>query len=137
VRFVGFGGDVFRLTAFLSGAAAFTAAHVVEVIAWHEVFAPGGDYPPWFLNAGRAVSFTAACLFCAATAYTWIVRPVRQSWLVAAGNLTAGAVAAMTVVLALSGPGTIFPLALAIGALIAAAACGGGGWIGARLSAVR
>jgi hypothetical protein len=128
---------VFRLTAFLSGAAAFTAAHVIEVIAWHDVFAPVGDYPPWFLNAGRAVAFTAACLFCVSTAHTWVARSVRHSWMVAAANLTAGAVVAMTAVLALSGPGTIFPLALAIGALIAAAACGCGSLIGAWLSASR
>ena len=57
---------MFRLTSFLSGAAAFTAAHAVEVIAWRDVFAPAGDYAPWFLNAGRAVAFTAACLFCQA-----------------------------------------------------------------------
>ena len=125
---------MFRLTAFLSGAAAFAAAHVVEVIAWREVFAPAGDYPPWFLNVGRAVAFTAACLFCASIAYTWVARLVRQSWMVAAGNLTAGAVAAMTAVLMLSGPGTIFPLALAIGALIAAAACAAGVLVGGGLS---
>jgi hypothetical protein len=128
---------VFRLTAFLSGAAAFTAAHAVEVIAWRDVFAPVGDYAPWFLNAGRAVAFTAACLFCVSIAHTWVARSVRDSWMVAAASLTIGAVVAMTVVLALSGPGTIFPLALAIGALIAAAACGCGGLIGARLSASR
>ena len=128
---------MFRLTAFLSGAAAFTAAHVVEVIAWRDVFAPVGDYPPWFLNAGRAVAFTAACLFCVSIAHTWVARSVRHSWMVAAASLTIGAVVAMTVVLALSGPGTIFPLALGIGALIAAAACGSGGLIGARLSAPR
>ena len=128
---------MFRLTAFLSGAAAFTAAHVVEVIAWHDVFAPVGDYPPWFLNAGRAVAFTAACLFCVSIAHTWVARSVRHTWMVATASLTVGAVVAMTVVLALSGPGTIFPLALGIGALIAAAACGSGGLIGARLSARR
>jgi len=128
---------VFRLTAFLSGAATFVAAHVVEAIAWRQVFAPVGDYPPWFLNAGRAVAFTAACLFCASIAYTWVARAIHQSWIVASGNLTAGAAVAMTAVLVLSGPGTIFPLALAIGALIAAAACGCGGFIGARLSALR
>jgi hypothetical protein len=128
---------VFRLTAFLSGAAAFTAAHAVEVIAWRDVFAPVGDYAPWFLNAGRAVAFTAACLFCVSIAHTWVARSVRHSWMIAAANLTAGAVVAMTAVLALSGPGTIFPLALAIGALIAAVACGCGGLIGARLSASR
>jgi hypothetical protein len=128
---------VFRLTAFLSGAAAFTAAHVVEVIAWRDVFAPVGDYPPWFLNAGRAVAFTAACLFCVSIAHTWVARSVRHSWMVAAASLTVGAIVAMTVILALSGPGTIFPLALAIGALIAAAACGSGVLIGARRSTSR
>ena len=128
---------MFRLTAFLSGVAAFTAAHVVEVIAWRDVFAPVGDYPPWFLNAGRAVAFTAACLFFVSIAHTWVAGSGRQSWMVAAANLTAGAIVAMTAVLALSGFGTIFPLALAIGALIAAAACGCGGLVGARLSASR
>jgi hypothetical protein len=124
---------VFRLTAFLFGAAAFAAAHVVEVIAWREVFVPGGNYAPWFLNSGRAVAFTAACLFCASIVYTWLADAVGDSWVVAAGNLTAGAAVAMTSVLLLSDPCTIFPLALAIGFLIAAAACECGGFIGARL----
>jgi hypothetical protein len=47
----------------LLGGAAFLAAHAVEVWAWRTWFAPAGDFAAWFLNSGRAVAFTAACLF--------------------------------------------------------------------------
>jgi hypothetical protein len=123
---------VFRVTALLTGAAAFAAAHAVEVAGWHGVFAPGSANAAWFLNSGRAVAFTAACLFFASFTCSLLTRSARLSksarttHVVLASNLACGAIAAMTAVLAAIGPGSIFPLALVIGALIAAAACGAG-----------
>lgn len=124
---------MFRVMAFAVGAAAFGVAHVVIVAAWRTVFAVAGDDAPWFLNSGRAVAFTAACLFFAALIFTAVARARRDRWLLAAAHLAAGAMVAMAAVLAMIGPGTIFPVALAVGALIAAAACVGGGFIASRL----
>jgi hypothetical protein len=70
----------FPAPAFVAGAAAFVAAHIVEVLA-----------------------------------------------------LTAGAVFAMTIVLIARGPGTIFPIAWIVGAVILSAACTAGAFTGTKL----
>jgi len=98
------------------GAAVFGAAHLVLSARWREWFQPGGDFPPWFLNSGRAVALTAALLFMAGVVVGLTTRgPARES-IVAGGNLAGGAIVAMCVVLAFTGPGTLFPIALTIGA---------------------
>jgi hypothetical protein len=105
------------------GAAVFGAAHLVLTARWREWFQPGGDFPPWFLNSGRAVALTAALLFMAGVVVGLTTRgPVRES-IVAGGNLAGGAIVAMCVVLALTGPGTLFPIALTIGAGVIAFNC--------------
>lgn len=101
------------------GAIVFVAAHLVLMAAWRAWFQPGGDFPPWFLNSGRAVAFTAVLLFSTGVLVGFATAgPAAQS-AVAGGNLAAGAIVAMLVVLALTGPGTLFPIALAIGAGVA------------------
>ena len=98
------------------GAVVFGAAHLVLTARWREWFQPGGDFPPWFLNSGRAVALTAALLFMAGVVVGLATRgPARES-IVAGGNLAGGAIVAMCAVLALTGPGTLFPIALTIGA---------------------
>jgi len=97
------------------GAATFLAAHGVEATAWSRWFY--GVYAPWFLNSGRAVAFTTASLM-AVAAIVAIVSNSRLPWLVAGLNLAAGAVGAMIVVLFAVGPGTLFPIAIAIGAAV-------------------
>ena len=98
------------------GAVMFGAAHLVLTARWREWFQPGGDFPPWFLNSGRAVALTAALLFMAGVVVGLTTRgPARES-IVAGGNLAGGAIVAMCVVLAFTGPGTLFPIALTIGA---------------------
>ena len=105
------------------GASVFSAAHLVLTARWREWFQPGGDFPPWFLNSGRAVALTAALLFMAGIVVGLTTRgPARES-IVAGGNLAGGAIVAMCVVLALSGPGTLFPIALTIGAGVIAFNC--------------
>ena len=101
------------------GAAVFVAAHLVLMAGWREWFQPGGDYPPWFLNSGRAVALTAASLFGAGVVVGLATGGAARESMVAGGNLAAGAIVVMCVVLALTGPGTLFPIALAIGAGIA------------------
>jgi hypothetical protein len=121
---------VFRLTAIAAGAAAFGFAHAIEAAAWRAVFAPAGDYVPWFLNSGRAVALTAACLCLVSLAHALLVKSKRDQLPSVIGNLVVGAVGAMVAILAVNGPGTLFPIAIAIGGLIAAVSCASGAYLG-------
>jgi hypothetical protein len=115
----------------LLGAGSFVVAHLVEAAWWTTWFR--GVYAPWFLNSGRAVAFTAGCQFVAAV----IVSAADQrEALVRSISLAAGAVAAMVVVLVSVGPGTLFPIALGIGAIVLAAASVAGGLAGSALRRV-
>jgi len=105
------------------GAVVFVAAHLVLMAGWREWFRPGGDFPPWFLNSGRAVVLTAVLLFIAGAFVGLTTRGGRRESLLATGNLSAGAIVAMCVVLAVTGPGTLFPIALAIGAGVIVVSC--------------
>jgi len=98
------------------GAAAFIAAHIVLMSEWRAWFQPLGDYPPWFLNSSRALAFTAGMLFTASLLVGLGNRDAAREAMVAGGNVAAGAIVAMCVVLTLTGPGTLFPIALTIGA---------------------
>jgi hypothetical protein len=109
-----------RWKSLVLGAVLFAIAHWLQVTWWREWFQAGGDYPPWFLNSGRAVAFTAGLLFVAGVLLGMVSRGVSQEAIVLGGNLAGGAVAAMGVVLGLTGPGTLFPIALIIGAGITA-----------------
>ena len=101
------------------GAVVFVAAHLVLMAGWRVWFQPGGDFPPWFLNSGRAVALTGAWLFVAGALVGLVTRGGVHDAIVAGGNLAGGASVAMCVVLAITGPGTIFPIALTIGAGVA------------------
>ena len=119
------------------GAAVFVAAHIVIVFGWRDWFHPGGDYPPWFLNAGRAVAFTAGALFVTGLFVGVANRGAARPSIAAGGSLAAGTVAAMCVVLVLTGPGTLFPIALAIGSLVAIISCVAGALAGSMLGGAR
>jgi hypothetical protein len=97
------------------GAATFLATHAVEAAGWREWFY--GLYAPWFLNSSRAVALTAASLMVVGAIVAVGIRD-RRMWLVAGLNLAAGASAAMIIVLFAVGPGTLFPIAIAIGAIV-------------------
>jgi hypothetical protein len=115
------------------GAAVFGAAHLVLTARWREWFQPGGDFPPWFLNSGRAVALTAALLFMGGVVVGLTTRgPARES-IVAGGNLAAGAIVAMCLVLALTGPGTLFPIALTIGAGVVVISIAAGAMAGSAI----
>ena len=105
------------------GAAVFVAAHVVLTAGWREWFQPGGEFPPWFLNSGRAVAFTAGLLFIAGVLVGLGNRKAPRDAMVAGASLAAGAIVAMCAVLAVTGPGTLFPIALAIGAGVIVVSC--------------
>lgn len=122
-----------RLKSVVFGGLVFVVTHLVVVSEWSWM-EPGRADPPWFLNAGRAVAFTAVCLFMAGALRSgWASVDIRGSILEGA-NVAAGAALAMCAVLVAKGPGTLFPIALAIGAAIAAASSIAGalvGWAGA------
>ena len=102
------------------GAAAFLAAHAMLVAKWATWF--GGQWQPWFLNdSGRAVALTAAALFAAALAASLLWALDRGDAIVHGVNVAAGATAAMIGVLVAVGPGTIFPIVIVGGLVIALA----------------
>ena len=108
-----------RWRSVLAGTVTFTVVHLVQSAAWREWFDRGGQYPPWFLNTGRAVAFAAGSLFLAAAIAGALSSASRRDSIVQGGNMGAGALAAMAAVLFITGPGTIFPIVLAFGAAIA------------------
>ena len=112
------------------GAATFLAAHAVEVAGWSSWFY--GVYAPWFLNSSRAVAVTAGALMIVG-AIVALTTPDRTGWLIAGLNLAAGAMAAMIVVLFSVGPGTLFPIAITIGAMVVAVSSIAGALAGAAV----
>jgi hypothetical protein len=122
-----------RWKSLVLGAVVFGLAHWLQMTWWREWFQPGGDYPPWFLNSGRAVAVTAGVLFVTGILLGIVSRGVAREAIVAGGNLAAGAVGAMGVVLGVTGPGTLFPIALTIGAGIAAISAIAGALAGALI----
>jgi phosphate/sulfate permease len=87
----------------------------------------------WFLNSGRAVVLTAVLLFIAGAFVGLTTKGAARESLVASGNLAAGAIVAMCVVLALTGPGTLFPIALTIGAGVAVISSAAGALAGSAI----
>ena len=108
------------------GAATFMAAHLVRTLAWQTWF--HGSYDPWFLNSGRAMAFTVALL---AVAGAMVSAANRRESIIRGANAAAGALAAMIAILVVIGPGNLFPIVIAFGAVIAVASTGAGalaGW---------
>jgi hypothetical protein len=118
-----------------AGGLTFLIAHAIEVEAW-PVFDPAGGTTPWFLNAGGALAFTAAALLVIGF-LSALTTSNRLSTIARGGSIAAGAIAAMTVVLFAKGPGTLFPIALAIGAAIAIASSISGAMLGRRLASAQ
>lgn len=115
------------------GAAAFLAAHAIEVAGWRAWFGP--QHEVWFLNSGRAAAFTAACLFAVAFVAAIASRARRDEAIAYGGSPAAGAFVAMTAVLFATGPGTIFPIVLAFGAVFAIVTCVAGAVAGSTTRA--
>jgi len=108
------------------GAGTFMAAHLVRTLAWQTWF--DGSHDPWFLNSGRAMAFTVALL---AVAGAMVSAANRRESIIRGANAAAGALAAMIAILAVIGPGNLFPIVIAFGAVIAVASTGAGalaGW---------
>jgi hypothetical protein len=116
-----------HVVGFIAGGVAFVAAHAIEASHWPDWFQ--GRYAPWFLNSGRAVLFTVAVLTLASV----VVAALSRSSQPARGFAFAGgAFVAMTVLLFVSpGPGTIFPIVLAVGGAVLLCSSVAGAWAGA------
>jgi hypothetical protein len=120
-------GYVLRWPSLAVGVLTFVAAHAVEVVMWTSWF--GGEWRPFFMNAGSAVAFTCGS-FLLAGFLAGVVATDRLDALIHAGNLTAGGAVAMTFILFLNGPGTLFPIAIVVGIYI----LGFGSYLGALLT---
>ena len=91
----------------------------------------------WWLNSGRGVVITALTLaVLAALVAAALKRPFRSREAAAVAALWAGANIGMAVMLFRAGPGTIFPIVLAMGAGISALAVGVGSLAGALFAHV-
>jgi hypothetical protein len=114
-----------RWIGFTVGLLVFVGAHVIETARWHSWFR--GQYEPWFLNSGRALAFTMACVFGASAivgALNASNRPTRGF------TIAAGAATAMVAVLMLGPGSTIFPIVLTIGAVVLLLSSVAGAWVG-------
>ena len=116
---------------FAVGFLTFIGTHAIERAEWHVWF--HGEYEPWFLNSGRAILFTIACLGVASAVVATFNRSPRPDWGLTVG---AGAFVAMTATLFLKdgGPGTIFPIVLVAGGAVALLSSAAGALIGTLLS---
>jgi hypothetical protein len=103
------------------GGVTFLVAHAIEVYEWRAWFAPATGAAAWFLNSGAAAGFTISCLLAAGAIAGAFRSADRRDALVRGASFSAGAVAAMTAVLFATGPGTIWPIVLLIGAAIVTA----------------
>lgn len=106
-----------RWSSLVLGAAAFLAAHAVEVVMWTAWFSP--QFKPFFTNSGRSIAFTAACALIAGLVAGTRAKDQRDV-LIHAGNVAAGAAIAMTAALFWVGPGNLFPIVIALGSAILA-----------------
>lgn len=112
---------------FIAGGMAFAAAHVVEASHWPDWF--HGSYEPWFLNSGRAILFTMSVVTLTSVAIAALNRSSRPVRGLAIGG---GAFVTMAVLLFGSpGPGTLFPIVLAVGGAVLLCSSVAGAWAGA------
>jgi len=112
------------------GGAAFLAAHGLEVYRWRDWFDASNKFGPWFLNSGSAIMLTSATVAAAAalSAMLWARsgrRASRQSL-----EVGGGAALAMAITLFVIGPGSIFPIVLAIGTMVLTVSSFLGAWLG-------
>ena len=104
----------------VGGSVAFAAAQLLLFLLAGQNAAPTIDSSAWFLNSGRGVLITTIVLALAAAA-TGIGSSPPGVWR-AAVAFSGGAAAAMILLVFALGPGTIFPIVIAVGTVIIAVA---------------
>jgi hypothetical protein len=110
-----------RIVGVVIGVLEFVATHLILVAKWTTWF--HGAYEPWFLNSGSAGAFTGACLFVGSL--------VAGLFDISGVFVWVGAVAAMTLVLVIPpGPGTLWPIVMALGGVMLAVPILGGNMLG-------
>jgi hypothetical protein len=107
------------------GALAFLAIHFIEVQKWATWF--GGVHQPWFLNDQTATDFTLISLF--------VLSIIAGGFYLTGPWIVSGVLVGMIVALfsQSDGPGTLFPIVLAIGTVFALIVCWPGAFIGKEL----
>ena len=102
-----------RVGGVVIGLLTFAATHLIVVAKWSGWF--HGEHEPWFLNASSAGQFTAAFVF--------VVSLLAGLLDISGLFICIGAIVSMAVVMALPpGPGTLWPIVLAIGGFFLAVA---------------
>jgi hypothetical protein len=124
-----------RSRGFFLGALTFLAAHAVLLAGWRTWFEPGGAHAAWFLNSGRGVAFTIGCLLVGSAVAAAIGPPAPRDRVLTGTAFGAGALVAMAGVLFSGGAGTIFPIVLAVAAVIAVTSGVAGALAGGALRA--
>jgi hypothetical protein len=111
----------------------FVAAHAIEAAKWSDWFHGTGE--PWFLNAGRAALLTIGAVSLTSAVMAALVGSTKA---VSGVSIAGGAFVAMAAVLFLKpgGPGTIFPIVLAVGGGLLLLGSVLGAWIGTRVGLV-
>jgi hypothetical protein len=114
---------------FLAGAVAFAAAQAALFLMAGQSARPTIDGGGWFLNSGTGIAVMAALVavvsLIVSKAFTL---PLWRGWTAFVG----GGVLALVAAVFLFGPGSIFPIVIAAGAVVIAVAALAGAW-GARL----
>ena len=104
----------------VAGSVAFATAQLLLFLLAGQSAAPSIESSAWFLNSGRGVLMTTIVLALAAAA-TGLGSSPPGVWR-AAVAFSGGAAAAMVVLVFALGPGTIFPIVIAVGTVIIAVA---------------
>jgi hypothetical protein len=114
---------------FLAGAVAFAAAQAVLFFMAEQSARPTIDGVGWFLNSGTGIAVMAAVVAVVSLIVSKAFPPPLWRGLTA---FVGGGVLALAAAVFLFGPGSIFPIVIAAGAVEIAVAALAGAW-GARL----
>jgi hypothetical protein len=112
----------------VAGAIAFATTQYLLIASSGGSTATMEGGPGWFLNTGTSLAIVTGVLATASALVTAVMRP-SNVW-PAAGAFALGASVAMAVALFIVGPGTIFPIVIAIGGLCIAIAAIAGAYAG-------
>ncbi len=111
---------------FLAGAVAFAAAQAVLFFMAGQSAHPTIDGSEWFLNSGTGIAVMAAVVAAASLiASKAFPLPLWRGWTAFVG----GGVLALVAAVFLFGPGSIFPIVIAAGAVVIAVAALAGAWV--------